>query len=126
MLFCSQHFFLFFAVVFAVYWASPWARLRVYLLLAASIYFYASWNHWLAALICLSTVMDYGIARGMDASASPRWRRALLVGSLVANLGLLVYFKYANFFLHSLEQALRACGASASLPVLQVILPIGI
>src|SRR5262249_33878064 len=35
-------------------------------------------------------------------------------------------FKYANFFLHSLEDALRAGGATASLPVLQVLLPVGI
>src|SRR5207253_3045921 len=33
---------------------------------------------------------------------------------------------YANFFLHSVEESLRAAGASASLPVLQVILPVGI
>jgi alginate O-acetyltransferase complex protein AlgI len=53
--------------------------------------------------------------------------RQLLVGvSVVANLGLLAYFKYANFFLQSLEQGLRAAGASVSLPVLRVILPIGI
>src|SRR5262249_48644130 len=46
--------------------------------------------------------------------------------SLVANLGLLCYFKYANFFLRSVEEALQAAGATASLPVLQVILPVGI
>jgi alginate O-acetyltransferase complex protein AlgI len=38
----------------------------------------------------------------------------------------LCYFKYANFFLRSVEEALHAAGAAASLPVLQVILPIGI
>ena len=43
--------------------------------------------------------------------------------SLIANLGLLVYFKYANFFLDSLEQALRAAGNTSSLPVLNVLLP---
>jgi alginate O-acetyltransferase complex protein AlgI len=45
---------------------------------------------------------------------------------VVANLGLLVYFKYANFFLQSVEQALRATGSTTSLPVLQVMIPIGI
>src|SRR5262249_30068332 len=42
------------------------------------------------------------------------------------NLGLLAYFKYANFFLGSLQDALHAVGAQASLPVLRVILPVGI
>src|SRR5262249_2592594 len=42
------------------------------------------------------------------------------------NLGLLCYFKYANFFLDSLRQVLQVAGASASLPVLSVGLPVGI
>src|SRR5260370_10638113 len=126
MLFCSQQFLCFFSLVCCVYWALPWHRARVWLLLAASFAFYASWNKWLAGIICVSTFMDYLVARGMDRSAVP-WRRKLLLAvSLVCNLGLLGYFKYANFFLHSLEEGLHAVGASASLPALQVILPIGI
>ena len=48
MLFCTQQFLLFFLAVFAAYWAMPWERPRIMLLLAASVYFYACWNHWLA------------------------------------------------------------------------------
>jgi alginate O-acetyltransferase complex protein AlgI len=95
-------------------------------LLGASVYFYASWNEWLALLICASTAADFLLARGMEASTSPRRRKLLLAASLAGNLGLLCYFKYANFFLRSLEDALRAAGASASLPVLSVLLPVGI
>src|SRR5581483_1170422 len=105
MLFCSEQFLFFFAIVFVAYWALPWPRARVGLLLAASYYFYASWNHWLAGIIALSTTVDYAIARGLEATPSP-WRRKLLLSvSLVGNLGLLCYFKYANFFLRSLEEA---------------------
>ena len=126
MLFCSKAFLLFFAVVFTLYWAMPWQRARVWLLLLASFYFYASWNQWLALLICVSTVIDFFLARGIDSWTSPGGRRFLLIVNLVGNLSLLCYFKYANFFLHSIEEALHAAGASASLPVLQVILPVGI
>ncbi len=126
MLFCSQQFLLFFTVVFVVYWALPWQRARVGLLLTASFYFYASWNHWLAGIIAVSTTFDYLIARGLEASSSSWRRKLMLSASLVGNLGLLVYFKYANFFLHSLEESVRAAGGTASLPVLKVILPIGI
>jgi alginate O-acetyltransferase complex protein AlgI len=101
-------------------------RARVWLLLLASFYFYACWNKWLALLICVSTAVDYLLARGMDGLSSARLRRLLLAVSLVGNLGLLCYFKYANFFLHSLEEALHALGASASLPLLSVLLPVGI
>jgi alginate O-acetyltransferase complex protein AlgI len=126
MLFCSQQFLVFFSAVFVVYWMLPWQRGRVWLLLAASFYFYASWNRWLAGIICLSTAMDYVVARGIEASSSSGRRKLLLGLSLAVNLGLLCYFKYVNFFLRSLEEALHSLGAQASLPVLQVILPIGI
>src|SRR5690242_13267654 len=126
MLFVSEPFLLFFLGVFAVYWALPWHRARVWLLLAASFAFYATWSRWLATLICVSTVTDFAIARGLEASSSPRRRKLLLAVSLGLNLGLLGYFKYANFFLANLEVVLRAAGAAASLPVLKVILPIGI
>src|ERR1700694_2904634 len=115
MLFCTQGFLLFFTVVLLTYWALPWQRARVWLLLAASFYFYASWNRWLACLIGVSTTLDYFVARGMEASDSPRRRRLLVLLSVTANLGLLCYFKYANFFLHSLEEGLRAAGTTVSL-----------
>jgi alginate O-acetyltransferase complex protein AlgI len=126
MLFCSQQFLVYFLLIFTVYWILPWHRLRVWLLLFASFFFYASWNKWLAGLICVSSVLDYVIARGLEAGFARPWRRFLLGMSLAVNLGLLVYFKYANFFLKSLEEGLQALGASASLPVLSVILPVGI
>jgi alginate O-acetyltransferase complex protein AlgI len=126
MLFCSKEFVYFFLVIFVAYWALPWHRARVWLLLGASFYFYASWNRYLAFLIALSTCIDYLLARGMEVLPDGRRRLLLLSVSLVGNLGLLCYFKYANFFLRSLEDLLHACGAGASLPVLSVLLPVGI
>src|SRR5579862_1520571 len=126
MLFCSSAFLLFFVVVFSVYWALPWPRARVWLLVGASLYFYASWNAQLALIILASTTFDYLVARGIEAATSPRGRRWLAALSVVSNLGLLGYFKYMNFFLGSLEQALRVAGASVSLPLLSVLLPIGV
>jgi alginate O-acetyltransferase complex protein AlgI len=126
MLFCSLPFCLFFAIIFACYWLLPWHRGRVYLLLAASFYFYASWNRWLALLLCISTLADYLLARGMSAVSSIPLRRLFLQLSLIGNLSLLCYFKYANFFLRSVEGAMEGLGFPAALPVLSVILPVGI
>ncbi len=126
MLFCTREYLAFFLAVFAVYWLTPWPRARTLILLGASLYFYACWNEWLAALIAGTTVLDYLIARGMDATASRVRRRALLVVSLVVNLGVLIYFKYANFFLESLRDALTAAGVTANVTLLSVILPVGI
>src|SRR5262245_49178384 len=98
MLFCTGEYVLFLAAVVAAYWAMPWARGRVYLLLAASLFFYAKWSPWLALLVVGSSVVDYAIGRGLEAWTSRRGRKALLAVSVGMNLGLLGYFKYANFF----------------------------
>jgi alginate O-acetyltransferase complex protein AlgI len=126
MFFCSRTFCLFFAVVFGAYWLLPWQRARVVVLLIASYAFYASWNHWLALLIVGSTSLDYFLALGLEATHSPRQRCLLLFLSLAANLGLLFYFKYANFFLDSLNQLLMGLGLERAFPHLQVLVPIGI
>src|ERR1043166_9268066 len=115
MLFCSQDYLVFFLCVFAAYWAIPWHRVRVWLLLGASFYFYASFSHWLALVIAASSFLRYSMGRGSDSFASPRWRKTLLFASLAGNLGLLVYFKYVNFFLSSFQSALQAMGASRSI-----------
>jgi alginate O-acetyltransferase complex protein AlgI len=126
MLFCSQAFLYFFAALLLLYWLTPWRQPRIWLLLAASFYFYAVWNAWLALLIGVTTLMDYLVALGMDRSPSPRRRKLLLIVSLVVNLGVLCYFKYANFFLLSLDEALIALGVPVWFNTLRVLLPIGI
>jgi alginate O-acetyltransferase complex protein AlgI len=126
MLFYSQTYLLFFLGVFFVYWSLPWHRARVWLLVIASFAFYASWSGTLALLVTGTTVVDYLLARGIDAGGSARRRKALLGLSLAMNLGVLCYFKYANFFLDSLRATLRAAGLDASLPLLEVVIPFGI
>jgi alginate O-acetyltransferase complex protein AlgI len=126
-LFCTSNFVIFFAALCAAYWVLPWARARVWLLLGSSFYFYACWNKWLALLVTASTAADYLIALGIDRpGATPRRRRLLLCTSLVGNLGLLCYFKYANFFLQSALDGLAALGAHRPDWALRVILPVGI
>ncbi|MHB1422152.1 MAG: MBOAT family O-acyltransferase [Gemmataceae bacterium] len=126
MLFCSISFMIFFAVLLCVYWSLPWRRARVWLLVAASFYFYATWNKWLAIILCISTLLDYLLALGIEHSMSQRRRKILLCISLFANLGLLCYFKYTNFFLLSLDEVLIAAGTPTWFHTLQVLLPIGI
>ncbi len=61
-----------------------------------------------------------------NGSRPPADARRLVAVSVTANLGLLCYFKYTNFFLASLEAALHRCGAATSIPLLQILAPIGI
>ncbi|MFO0906703.1 MAG: MBOAT family protein [Pirellulales bacterium] len=126
MLFYSPAFLPFFLIVFGAYWLMPWQRARTLILLTASFYFYATWNKQLALLIGVTSTFDYAIGRGLDAAQSPRTRKLLVAASLIANLSLLAYFKYVNFFLDSLEASLALAGVSVSWPTVSVILPIGI
>ena len=103
MLFSSISYLYFLSGVLLAYWSIPnrgvGPRLRVWLLLVASIYFYASWNEWLALIVCASTLVDFALARLIDGSPSQRQRKGWMILSLCMNLGLLGYFKYVNFFL---------------------------
>ena len=53
-------------------------------------------------------------------------RKWWLVLSLISNLSVLGFFKYFNFFVDSVQAGLAALGMNTSLPVLQVVLPVGI
>lgn len=126
MLFNSLHYLVFFPVTLLAYFVVP-LRHRWALLLAASYYFYASWRPEYLALLVVSTVIDYGVALLMDRSADGPRRRLWLVVSLVSNLGLLGFFKYATFFADSTRTALQWAGGSpTAIPTFDILLPVGI
>lgn len=127
MQFNSLHYAVFFVVVFALFWAcAANRRVRTVLLLITSYYFYMSWNWKYAFLIAGSTVMDWAIGRALGRTDAPRRRRALMIVSLVGNLGVLATFKYFNFFVGSLGDGLHLLGLSVTIPHLDVLLPVGI
>jgi alginate O-acetyltransferase complex protein AlgI len=124
MIFSSGTFVFFFAIVFVAYWRLK-HRFQNVFLVAASLWFYGSWNPWLVWLIVFSATVDYFCGRGMETD-SDRRRRRLVAVSVVTNLGLLGYFKYANFFIESGTEFLTGLGFEVSAPVLNIILPVGI
>jgi len=125
MLFNSWVFLGFLAVVLPLYYMLP-LRGQNILLLAASYVFYGTWDWRFLGLLALSTVMDFSIGWAMDASRSQERRRALLILSVVANLSILGFFKYWNFFIESAATLLTSVGLEPHLPTLRVILPVGI
>jgi len=123
MLFNSLPFLIFFPCVFVLYYALPF-RLRKYMLLIASYYFYMCWKPEFIVLILFSTLVDYFCGLGMV--RYPGRKRWLLATSLVMNLGLLFFFKYLNFFGETLTALCRAVSIPFSAPALNIILPVGI
>lgn len=121
MLFSSIEFLIFFPIVLALYWALN-VKFRRPLLLLASYYFYLSWNPPFILLLILSTVVDFSIAKRLMVERGKRRRVALLLISLLTNLSLLAYFKYAAFFVENLQ----LIGIDNSFNVEGLILPLGI
>ncbi|MGD9612454.1 MAG: MBOAT family protein [Kiritimatiellia bacterium] len=125
MLFNSLDFALFFLVVFAAY-AVLSTRAQNRLLLTASYFFYGCWDWRFLSLIALSTAVDFGVSHGIDRSAAPRRRQALLFLSMAINLGILGFFKYFDFFVGSAETLARALGFDPPGLRLGLVLPVGI
>ncbi len=125
MLFNSLHFILFFAVVVTIYFAIP-RHTRLMFLLGASYYFYMCWNPKYLILIVISTLVNYCAAIGMANTHSVRLRKSYLISSIALNLGMLLLFKYYNFFIDSFEKVANELSIGVDLPYLHVLLPVGI
>ncbi|HZP68032.1 MAG TPA: MBOAT family O-acyltransferase [Rudaea sp.] len=126
MLFNSLTFVVFFAIVLALYRLLPGAGARKGLLLGASYVFYAAWNPPYVLILWFSTLLDWTLARAIYKTHRPRRRRTLLMLSLASNLGLLAFFKYAQFLLDNTQHLLALAGLHYAAPALGIVLPIGI
>ena len=71
-------------------------------------------------------MVDYGLSRCLDRIETTGWRRAVLVFSLVLNLGLLAYFKYGVFLVENLFALMGWFGVATDHQVPDIILPLGI
>ncbi len=94
-------------------------------LLGASALFYAWGAPRFLFVVLGATFLDFHFVRFMDAARSPGRRRAFLLLSLGLNLGLLAWFKYANFLVDNVNAALAAAGLEPWAWA-RVALPIGI
>ena len=99
---------------------------RESLLLAASYFFYMSWDWRYAGILLFSTCVDWGLGLALGRTEKPAARRVLLVVSLVVNLGILALFKYWNFVMESLAWGSAAMGSSWTPPLHRLLLPVGI
>ncbi len=120
MLFSSPEFiFGFLPVTFLVYFlvtrfSNQYARLW---LLAASVFFYGWWSPKNVILIAISILFNFWVGRMIISTQ----RKSVLTFGVCANLALLFYYKYANFFLTNVNSLL-----DAHIQLLQIVLPLGI
>ena len=126
MLFPTVAFALFFCVAFLANWLlRPRPTAWRVAMIGLSFFFYGYWDERFVALLAGSIVINHLSARWVASTAGRGQQVALTVG-IGANLGVLGFFKYYGFFVTSIANGLAQLGLGTSLPLLQIVLPIGI
>ncbi|NRA94499.1 MAG: MBOAT family protein, partial [Psychroserpens sp.] len=128
MLFNSIDFAFFLPIVFLLYWFVVHKNLawQNILLVIVSYVFYGWWDWRFLSLILFSTLVDYFIGLRMQKTERKSIRKYLLWTSIAVNIGLLMFFKYYNFFVDNFVSAFTFFGASINPSGLDIILPVGI
>lgn len=121
MLFSSMTFlFVFMPLVITVYGLSK-KEIRNYVLLVASIVFYAWGEPRYLAIMIITILVNYVGAIEMARFANRKKRKLILAATILTDLGFLIYFKYFNFMVENLNNWLEL-----EFDYIDVIMPIGI
>jgi alginate O-acetyltransferase complex protein AlgI len=125
-LFPTIEFWVFFAIVFAAFWAlADRERGWKVLLLVASYVFYAWWDVRFVLLLAAATVINFAGSRAIVGSGG-RAAKLALAATIGADLALLGWFKYYGFVSVNAAGAFASLGLGSPLPLVQVTLPVGI
>ncbi|MCL4170841.1 UNVERIFIED_CONTAM: hypothetical protein GTU68_036387, partial [Idotea baltica] len=123
MVFNSFAFLIFFPLVTLVYFALP-HKYRWWLLLAASCFFYAWFKVEYLLILVFTIIVDYFAGLWIERSEGKKRKWALII-SIIANVGVLAVFKYANFVLDSANAVLFRMG-QGTFDLWDILLPIGL
>lgn len=149
MFFNSLEFFIFLAVVFLVYFLVP-KKVQWIILLLSSYFFYAYFSWKFLFFIVTTTVTTYLCARffgkenkkqqdflennkDIDSEQKKKYKqkikknkKTLFVLTLLFNFGILVFLKYANFFIDNINSIIGWFGPRGNIASLHLLLPLGI
>jgi alginate O-acetyltransferase complex protein AlgI len=125
MLFNSFNFLIFFPLVTAAFFLMP-RRFKWALLLAASCFFYMNFIPYYILILGFTIIVDYFAGILLEGAKSKKKKKIYLVVSIMANIGVLFFFKYFNFFNQNLTELASFLHWNYSLKSLSIILPIGL
>ncbi|MCD8038242.1 MAG: MBOAT family protein [Lachnospiraceae bacterium] len=127
MVFSSLSFiFVFLPAFLALYYCVP-SKNKNTLLLLGSLVFYSMGEPFYLFLILASIPVNYLLGLGISKYKKGRAERLFLfVVALIFDFGLLLFFKYTNFFIENINLLLRACGLNRQIFTLNITLPLGI
>jgi len=126
MLFNTIDFVIFFVFVLAVTITIKNKKFYILFLLGASYFFFYYTSNYLIVLLIFSTVLDYFIGNQIWKTKILTRKKILLIISLVGNLGLLGFFKYADFAILQFNIFGQYLDLAEEIPLLHLALPIGI
>ena len=126
MLFNSYEFLIFFILVLTVIVIIKHRQFQHLFIVGASYFFFYFSSNYLLSLLIASTVLDFYIAKEIWNTKDIKRKKILLSISLAGNLGLLGFFKYADFAIDQFNILGNYFELGTSIPYLDLILPIGI
>jgi len=124
MLFNSITFCIFFPIVTGIYFLLP-HKFRWLWLLIASCYFYMAFVPVYILILAFTIVVDYFAGIAIE-KAEGKQKRKFLIASIIANVGVLAFFKYYNFLNENLSALLGTFSTDNPIPYLDILLPIGL
>jgi len=125
MVFSTSYFLTIFLPIFLIIYSVVGKKLKNWVILIASIIFYAWGAPKFVFILVGSTIITFYLVRFMHNAELRNRKRVFLILSIILNLGLLMYFKYANFFIENVNSFLQLLGIEA-IGWVNVMLPIGI
>ena len=125
MLFNSLDFLIFFPIVVLIYLIVP-RKLKYVWLLISSYYFYMSWNVKYVGLLLFSTIVTYFSGILIAKAHGDKQKKLVVAVSFLANLSVLGFFKYFDFFLHNLNKILAVAHIRLIDNPFSFLLPVGI
>ncbi len=128
MVFNSLNFAVFLLLVFILYWFvfKKNAKTQNILLLVASIVFYCMADWKFIFLLAASGFINFYLAKFIAQKKEGKIRSLFFFSGIILNVGLLLYFKYFNFFIQSFVTLFNYSGAGISFTPFHILLPLGI
>ena len=126
MLFTTPEFIIFFVCVLAVISAIKFRRFQHLFIVGSSYFFFYFSNNYLITLLIFSTLLDFYIGKAIFAAKDKKRKKILLISSLAGNLGLLGFFKYADFAILQFNILGQELNLNPDIPFLNLAIPIGI
>ena len=126
MLFNTIDFVIFFTLIISLLVVIKNRKFQHIILLSGSFFFFYYSNNYLIILLIFTTILDFYVGKEIYKTEKKSRKKLLLYCTIAGNLGMLGFFKYADFTIEQINNSFAYLNLSSSIPYLDLILPIGI